>query len=99
MQGGDLRLIRLAGAMEVEQVPPECCTQRRGEAFTSGVRRLPRYVKCPRIKTAEAVTIPEEGLLSPRSETHSQLQGAPSHGIAYRRAGAVWMWMRTFLQA
>jgi hypothetical protein len=50
---------------ELERVPSRVMYARRGEgeAFKGGIKRLPRYVKCPRIKTAEAVLLPEEGVM------------------------------------
>ena len=49
---------------ELEQVPPHILYARRGpgEAFSRGIRRLPRYVPCPRIKACEAIILPDEGL-------------------------------------
>ena len=49
---------------ELEKVPPHIVYARRGtgEAFTKGIRRLPRYVPCPRVKACEAVILPREGL-------------------------------------
>ena len=49
---------------ELEKVPHHILYARRatGEAFSRGIRRLPRYVPCPRIKACEAVILPDEGL-------------------------------------